>query len=47
LGVIKEKGEEHHHIALLRLRDDLGAGEDDLRGFYEKTLFFGLCQIRL
>jgi hypothetical protein len=39
----EEKGKEHHSVAILRLRDDLGAREYDLHGCREKTLLFGLC----
>jgi hypothetical protein len=41
----EEKGKEHHPVALLWLRDDLGAGEDDLSGCRKKTLLLGLRQI--
>jgi hypothetical protein len=42
---VKEKGEKHHAVALLRLRDDLGAGEGDLRRSRQETFLVGLRQI--
>jgi hypothetical protein len=41
----KEKSKKHHPIARLWLRDDLGAGEDDLCRGHEEAFLLGLCQI--
>jgi hypothetical protein len=42
----EEKGKVHHLVAPLRLRDNLGAREENLRGCRDKTLLLGLRQIR-
>jgi hypothetical protein len=41
----EEKGKEHHPVALLWLRDDLSAGEDNLYACRKKTLLLALHQI--
>jgi hypothetical protein len=42
----KEESKEHHSVAVLRFKDDLGAGEDALRRCRKEALFFGLRRIR-
>jgi hypothetical protein len=44
---MQKKGEKHHPIAARGLGDALGAGEDDLVPFNEKSVFLGLGYIRL
>jgi hypothetical protein len=35
--IAEGRGEEQHSVAILRERNDLVVGEDDLHGFREKT----------
>jgi hypothetical protein len=42
---VEKEGKKHHSEARLRVRDDLGAREDDLSRGCQKALLLSLCQI--
>jgi hypothetical protein len=39
---MEKKSKKHHPVARLRLRDDLGAGEGDLRRGRQEAILLGL-----